>query len=320
MWRVIVLLSSILVFAACSQDNKNSSSPASPSGGTITENEILNVKLGCNYYGQLQVDKQIYGFASDIEAQDAVKRIMRYTGLPQNFVIMAANVPNAAAVIDYSSRKRLILYSQDFMLRVKDVTRTDWAAVSIVAHEIGHHLSGHTLDREGSRPPMELEADKFSGFILYKMGASLDQAKIAMISLADEEGSSTHPPRSARLAAITNGWVEGKNQGGQLGREGQAEPAAPSQGPRIPGKYPQSSTGYLSESDIISASCPELKIMRNEIFARHGYIFKTYDMRNYFSQQGWHSPAFPDVSDRLSVVEKSNVRFIQQSERRRGCN
>ena len=75
----------------------------------------------------------------------------------------------------------------------------------------GHHLQGHTLEHGGSRPTIELEADKFSGFVLYKLGATLEQAEIGMITLGSDRGSSTHPSRKARLAAIESGWAEARD-------------------------------------------------------------------------------------------------------------
>ncbi|MFZ2901105.1 MAG: hypothetical protein WA004_20915 [Saprospiraceae bacterium] len=172
--------------------------------------ERLQFTHSCNYTGEISPVEDLYGFASDNEAEDAMRRIMRYTGLPANFTIKAANVPNAAAVL--YQEQRFILYNQYFMMRIKDQTQTDWSAMSILAHEIGHHLSGHTLDSQGSRPDKELEADRFSGFVLYKMGATVDEARIAMETLAAETGTATHPPKSARLAAVTNGWLEARNQ------------------------------------------------------------------------------------------------------------
>jgi hypothetical protein len=161
----------------------------------------------CFHYTLRQ--QQLYGFESDNDAKAAVNAIMRHTGLPANFKILAANVPNAAAV--NHQNERYILYSQSFMLAMRDATKTNWSLVSILVHEIGHHLSGHTLDNMGSRPDKELEADRFSGFILYKMGATLAQAKIAIETIASEVGSETHPPKSARIAAITNGWIAAKD-------------------------------------------------------------------------------------------------------------
>jgi len=177
--------------------------------------EQITVKHSCSYIGELP-DETLWSFASDMEAQDAVARVMNYTGLPQNFDIMAANVPNAAAVI--RGERRLILYNQGFMERVANATSNDWAAISIMAHEIGHHLSGHTLEAGGSRPKIELESDRFSGYVLQRMGASLDDAQIAMRTLASDTGSDTHPAKSARLAAIQNGWMAARDQNGEVVR------------------------------------------------------------------------------------------------------
>lgn len=173
----------------------------------------IHIDHSCSFVGQL-TESDIYGFSSGEEAETSLKRIMKYTGLPANFTIKAANVPNAAAVV-YGT-ERYILYNQYFMERVKQSTYTDWSAISILAHEIGHHLSGHTLTNTGSRPDKELEADKFSGFVLYKMGASLKEARVAMEKIGSERGSTTHPAKSARLAAITNGWLSAKELTGPV--------------------------------------------------------------------------------------------------------
>jgi hypothetical protein len=59
--------------------------------------------------------------------------------------------------------------------------------------------------------------------------------------------------------------------------------------------------------------------MRNEVYARHGYIFKTPDMVDYFTRQSWYRPAAVDVTDRLSDAEKRNVQLIKASEGAHGC-
>ena len=174
--------------------------------------ELLSLGETCSYYGEEIVDA-VYGFESDRDAESAVEKIVDYTGLPQNFKIMAANVPNAAADVDANGERR-ILYNQTFMKRITETAQTDWAATSILAHEIGHHLSGHTLKRGGSRPELELQADAFSGYVLFKMGAELEDAQAAMEALAEERSSETHPPKSARLAAIANGWKRANEQTG----------------------------------------------------------------------------------------------------------
>ena len=175
--------------------------------------------------------------------KQVVAEIMKYTGLPANFVVVEGQVPNAAAVIMAGPDKvprRVIAYNPSFMGDVIRATKANnLAPVSIMAHEIGHHLSGHTIVPGGSQPPIELESDKFSGFVLYKMGAPLADAQRAIATLIPEADGETHPGRRKRLAAIANGWTEAcELQGGGAACQGgkpvsvaQAPAAAPSAAP-----------------------------------------------------------------------------------------
>lgn len=143
-------------------------------------------------------------------SRDIIKEIIDVVGLQPRFQVQEANVENAAAVI-YGGQ-RYILYNRQFLAAVNNAVKTDWAAISILAHEIGHHLNGHTLSRGGSNPSDELEADEFSGFVLRKMGASLAEAQAAISLLSQERGSHTHPGRSVRLASISKGWHNADEQ------------------------------------------------------------------------------------------------------------
>ena len=103
-------------------------------------------------------------------ATKIIDLILETVGLRASFEVKKANVPNAAAVV-YQG-KRYILYNPAFIAAMDKAAGTPWASVAVLAHEIGHHLNGHTLDGKGSLPAIELEADEFSGFALRKMGAS----------------------------------------------------------------------------------------------------------------------------------------------------
>ena len=159
----------------------------------------------CSYFGESMPEK-VTMFQSDHEAEEVLRQIVAATGLIQNFQIRAGGVPNAAAVI--KGETRYILYDQYFMQDMKKRTGSSWAAKSIMAHEVGHHLNGHTLSDAGSRPKRELEADYYSGFILQRLGASLDDARVAMLKLGSDSGTRTHPAKHDRLAAIGNGWMK----------------------------------------------------------------------------------------------------------------
>lgn len=144
-------------------------------------------------------------FSSVSEVRGAVDWIIAASGLQKNFSIReTTEIDNAAAVI--LNQERVIVYNPDFFRRLRRETGEDWAAISILAHEVAHHLNGHTLTNDGSRPPTELQADYFSGFILRKMGAGREDAEIALKTFAPRQGSATHPPRSERLKAVREGW------------------------------------------------------------------------------------------------------------------
>lgn len=59
-----------------------------------------------------------------------------------------------------------------------------------------------------------------------------------------------------------------------------------------------------------------LKVIRNEIFARHGYIFKNGgEMEKYFLAEEWYIPEFNNINHLLSDIEKHNIQLIKQLEK-----
>ncbi|MEI9909870.1 MAG: hypothetical protein WDO71_09480 [Bacteroidota bacterium] len=134
---------------------------------------------------------------------------MNVTGLQAGFELKEAKVLNVEASISHG--RRYILYNPSFIAWINAVTKDKWAAMALLAHEVGHHLNGHTIRKRGSRPQLELEADEFAGFILYKLGSSLEQAQEVMIYVAKTNISKTHPARSSRMLAIQHGWNKAAN-------------------------------------------------------------------------------------------------------------
>lgn len=80
------------------------------------------------------------------------------------------------------------------------------------------------------------------------------------------------------------------------------------------GKFPQSSTRLLKETDVENLRQKELRIMRNEIYARHGYSFKMADMRDYFEPLDWYMPIAMDITGELTKIEKANAALIKRYE------
>ena len=59
-----------------------------------------------------------------------------------------------------------------------------------------------------------------------------------------------------------------------------------------------------------------LRVMRNSILAKHGYMFSSRDLVDYFGSQPWFSPrpSNDDVNDELSLVEQLNIELIKCEE------
>jgi predicted HD phosphohydrolase len=128
--------------------------------------------------------------------------ILEAAGLKANFQIAEADVPNAMAVVHQG--KRYVLYNPNFIDQLTRVTGTRWAAVSVLAHEIGHHLYP---TKSGRLLATELESDHFSGYVLQRMGATLEEAQAAMQVLGTPYATSTHPAAHDRLSSIASGWT-----------------------------------------------------------------------------------------------------------------
>lgn len=179
----------------------------------------------CGYQGYQTVDEvnsacDLQGATtSSSSTEDAtlvVDNILDKVGLFRNFLIEECeDINNALAVtmpLEGGDIERYILYDKDFFSKVSASTGTDWGNTSILAHEVGHHLNGHTLKSGGSNHKIELQADEFSGFVLARMKCSLEDAQSAVSNLLPEEASATHPAKKDRLHAIEKGWYRGNGK------------------------------------------------------------------------------------------------------------
>lgn len=73
-----------------------------------------------------------------------------------------------------------------------------------------------------------------------------------------------------------------------------------------------SDTRELTAADLDGLTAQELTYARNEIYARHGRVFKSAELQNYFDTKDWYTrnDSFDDHD--LSAVEKTNAEFISQ--------
>ncbi len=83
-----------------------------------------------------------------------------------------------------------------------------------------------------------------------------------------------------------------------------------------PGEMDLFQNALLTEQMLKGLTIHELRLMRNEFFARHGHIFKQEWLARYFKNTGydWYEPVSPDKESTLSETEEQNVKLIQTYE------
>ncbi len=75
------------------------------------------------------------------------------------------------------------------------------------------------------------------------------------------------------------------------------------------------STTVLNENDLKNLRKIDLEIIRNTIFARHGYAFKNIKFRQFFDPIDWYVPLKENIDGELSPLEKTNISLLTRMEK-----
>jgi len=70
----------------------------------------------------------------------------------------------------------------------------------------------------------------------------------------------------------------------------------------------------LATDFVSNLTKADIFILRNSIFARHGFAFRDKQLRMYFEQFYWYMPVFGDVKDELTEIEKKNIDLLLRYE------
>lgn len=71
----------------------------------------------------------------------------------------------------------------------------------------------------------------------------------------------------------------------------------------------------LTDQELKSKTLKELRFLRNEVFARKGYVFKSEDLNTYFKTKSWYNPN-PDAKVDLTLEEENYINKIKDIEGR----
>ncbi len=81
---------------------------------------------------------------------------------------------------------------------------------------------------------------------------------------------------------------------------------------------PDSDSRKLKKSDLQGLNKKQLRLARNELFARHGVVFDVADLDNYFATKSWYEPKITledfEAQGGLSAIEEANVVLISKRE------
>ena len=227
-------------------------------------------------------------FQSVYEARAILSSMLDTIQWKENFSVREQNgIRNAYATI--INRVRWIIYDNDFLEDIDAYASTKWASISILAHEMGHHYYNHVVSSGGSTPPKEIEADAFSGYVMAKLGATLDQSLAAMQAIASDRASASHPAKRDRLTAITRGWNSAPGNGAPTNPSNPVPPNPNPTNPTNPGNTNQQNdpswiglTIQSNKTEYVLLSDDGKNFQQAEIKAGEPFIFK-FEIYNY----GW---------------------------------
>lgn len=74
----------------------------------------------------------------------------------------------------------------------------------------------------------------------------------------------------------------------------------------------------FTENDLSPLTAKELTYLRNSVYAKHGYVFNSQELNNYFKRISWYHPDASVTEAVLNGVERANVEFIKNYQERNG--
>ncbi|WP_010182833.1 YARHG domain-containing protein [Aquimarina agarilytica] len=75
------------------------------------------------------------------------------------------------------------------------------------------------------------------------------------------------------------------------------------------------SNTLLSKNEVENLKKGDLTIIRNTIYARHGYSFKNRPLRVFFDAQSWYIPVHTNIKNDFTELEKKNIKLLLKYEK-----
>jgi len=75
------------------------------------------------------------------------------------------------------------------------------------------------------------------------------------------------------------------------------------------------SSKLLTKKEVENLKKGDLVIIRNTIYARHGYSFKNRPLRVFFDAQTWYVPVYTNIKNEFTELEKKNIQLLLKYEK-----
>ncbi len=170
--------------------------------------ELLEIEHYSSYNNTELKEKDEMG-ESTTSYDEIILEVLSLVGIPNSDIeIRTTSSYGAYSVINRDCRRRFFLYNEAFFDSVYVVTNSYESIKSICFHEIAHHFYRHPLKSRWEAHFHELEADRYSGFQMRLIGATLEESVAAMKYFGNETTSQSHPEKSLRINEIKAGYID----------------------------------------------------------------------------------------------------------------
>jgi len=115
-------------------------------------------------------------------------------------IYIAEQEDNASARV--ANGRKVLTVDVGFLQKLNAMVGTEWAAIQVIAHEVGHHIAGFGPTSHRS----ELNADYWSGQALQRLGSAREPATRTILRVGTERDTMSHPNKYARAMTIERGW------------------------------------------------------------------------------------------------------------------
>jgi len=119
-------------------------------------------------------------------------------------------------------------------------------------------------------------------------------------------GDSSDMNANVNSASNAAGKMAGKEP--SLFRKNKARTGYPHS--NTPGQFPEGTDRALADKDLEYLSPWGVKVITNEIYARHGMIFTDPELKRHFDEEKWYHGRTKNVNGTLTKTEKQNISFI----------